>query len=207
MATQQLCEGVQNLNLHDNDVLEAQPDPGNQRHRLTVSNVVSGDAEGTSDLPIRLPRFHSSANPQMSADLRLMLQIPRIYTRTARPLFLGWRAPTEETEQAIYRRYKKKYGLETIHMSHVYRFAELLNRHLRSREMTPERCLFRDVTLKDAHPHDAEEDRSFDCISIATTWQYRHRLGPRLSEEQFRWLVQYFGELPAWYYHYEPTYM
>ncbi|KAI0729554.1 hypothetical protein C8Q72DRAFT_827875 [Fomitopsis betulina] len=168
----------------------------------TGSSAVSDDAQSSIG---RIPPFHpsESANPQMSPHLRQMLQVPEKYTMTPRPLFLGWRTPSKRTERAFYNIYKEKYGLDCIRKNdHVVRFALLLERHLQCPEITPARCLFKDVV----YPDPVEIDRSFDCISIATTWQHRHCSGPKLTDDQFRWLVQYFGGLPAWYYHFLPTY-
>ena len=48
-------------------------------------------------------------------------------------------------------------------------------------------------------------DRSFDCVAVATTrWCSRFCLKPQLTEDQFLWLVQFFGGLPKWYYNWQP---
>ena len=87
-------------------------------------------------------------------------------------------------------------------MSHVTRFAALLQRRLRCPVISAERRLFSDVS--DPSPDDAEVDRSFDCIGIATTLFGEHRRRPQITEDQFSWLVRYFGDLPAWYYYHIP---
>lgn len=221
MATQQLCEGMQNIDvrhssthplaetdslivkLHDRTI--ARPEPKDCGASNSATSAAASDAQRTSGLPGRLPPLERSASRQMSAVLGMLLKVPEDYLRPNRHLLLGWPAPSREVELLIFKRYTKKYRLEHVGMSHANRFATLLQRRLGCPEITAERCLFNDVS--DPDPRAAEVERSFDCIAIATTLLRRHRSGPKFTEDQFRWLVLYFGRLPSWYYHYEPSYL
>ena len=172
------------------------------------SDPVSGETGGISDAQglvsssTRLPPFRPSEHPQISADFRAIRQIPASYLRRDRCLILGWPAPSRDTAMPICNRYMKKYDLANVRMSYVIRFAALLERRLRCPEISAGRCLFSDIT--DMDPHSPDLERSFNCIGIATTFGCKHRASPRITEDQFRWLVQYFGGLPAWYYSWMP---
>ena len=180
--------------------------------RPSDSDPASGSSRATSDVALgmassstRLPPFRPSEHPQISADFRVIRQIPQSYLRRNRCLILGWPCPSEETAMSICDRYTKKYDLTSIRICHVIRFATLLQRRLRCPEISAERCLFSDIT--DMDPHNPDLERSFDCIGIATTLYSKHIRRARINEDQFRWLVQYFGGLPAWYYSWEPDHL
>ena len=178
------------------------------------SDPDSGEAGGTSTAQglvsssTRLPPFRPSEHPQISADFRIMRQIPESYLRRNRCLILGWPSPSRNTAMPICDRYTKKYhDLASIRMSHVIRFATLLQHRLRCPEVSAERCLFSDITDSDMDPHAPDLERSFDCIGIATTLYSKHLRRARVTEDQFRWLVEYFGGLPAWYYSWKPDHL
>ncbi|KAI0729571.1 hypothetical protein C8Q72DRAFT_827920 [Fomitopsis betulina] len=198
MTTQQLCEGVQNLELHDKEI--GQPESKNRKEDDICAAVsVSGAAQASSDVPSVIPPFHPSVDPQMSVGLGMMLDVPPEYTITSRPLLLGWPAPSEDIKLAIYNRYTEMYGREdSNNLGPLHQFTVLLRvkRHLGCREITHERCLYKHVVDPNSR---GEMQRSFDCISIATTWQRRHRSGAKLTDDQLRWLCRYFGKLPAWH--------
>ncbi|EPS94329.1 hypothetical protein FOMPIDRAFT_1055202 [Fomitopsis schrenkii] len=153
----------------------------------------------------RLKRFVPSETPEISPAFMRLLQVPNEYLSRNRHLLLGWRAPSWETAEPLLERYTERYRLKGIHQDYVVRFALLLRRRLRCPEITAQRCLFSDVA--DANPNGAEVERSFDCIAIATTYCGRHLVRPKVTKDQFRWLVNYFGEPPAWYWYFEPTYL
>ncbi|KAI0729548.1 hypothetical protein C8Q72DRAFT_827851 [Fomitopsis betulina] len=166
---------VQNLNLHANEAQFEKLKDGSSEP--TISAAVSDDAQASIS---RIPPCHpsESTNPQMSAHLRLMLQLSHEYTRTPRPLYLGWRAPSKETTNTR--------SINWIMSDLVYRFTILFERHLQCPPTTiasPGRCLFKDVADPDPQ---REMACSFDCISIATTSQCRLREGAKLTDDQFR---------------------
>ena len=150
----------------------------------------------------RLPPFQPSENPPRSGTLAVMLKVPDRYLRRDRHLALVWPSPSEEIITPILKRYKKKYRLEGFPYGYLGRFVTLLQRRLQCPEIKGTRCIFSDVNDFD---QDAMELRSFDCIAIATTEGGRHWFGPKITEEQFHWLVHYFGGLPSWYYYFQPS--
>lgn len=171
----------------------------------SMGDAATSDTQHAVRSTSRLPPFHPSEHPQASTDLMAMLRVPEEYLSCNRCLILGWPAPSRDAAMPICKRYMKKYHLEDVWMSHVTRFAALLQRRLRCPVISAERCLFSDVS--DPSPDDAEVDRSFDCIGIATTLFGEHRRSPRITEDQFFWLLRYFGGLPAWYYNYIPNHL
>lgn len=141
------------------------------------ATVSSPDAQSSPTSLI--PPFHPSVNPQVSVDLRMVLQVPQVYRRTRRPLFLGCPAPSEGTERTVY---DKSNRLEDAGMSHAGRFATLLHRHLQCPEITAQLCLLHDVG--DPDPDGEFERESFRCISIGTTREHKHCSGSKRTGDQ-----------------------
>ena len=175
----------------------------------TTSSGAVLDIRNVFNATGRLPPFCPSEHPQPSATLKVLLLALTLDRNVSRGRFLilGWPAPSGDAAYPYFKRYTKKYRLEGVAMSYVLRFAILLQRRLRCSSETQildaERCLFDDVT--DPSPSVAEVDRSFDCVAVATTrWCSRFCLKPQLTEDQFLWLVQFFGGLPKWYYNWQP---
>ena len=171
----------------------------------SMGDAATSDTQNAVRTTSRLPPFHPSEHPQALTDLMAILCIPEEFLIYNRCLILGWPALSEDTAVPICKRYKRKYHLEAFQMSHVTRFAALLQRRLRCPAISAERCLFRHVT--DPSPDNPEVHRSFDCIGIATTLFGKHRRTPRITEDQFLWLVRYFGGPPLWYYNWEPDHL
>ena len=152
----------------------------------------------------RLPPFVPSKTRKISGEFKTIRRLPARYWLQNRDLVLGWPAPPYEVVKPLLDRYSKKYHLQSC-LGYAYRFSLLLQQRLRCFEISAERCIPHDVI--DPNPHGYEEARSFNCIAISTSREGQNLRVTRVTENQFRWLVQFFGAPPVWYWYFRPRYM
>ena len=152
----------------------------------------------------RLPPFAFRQNSKLSERFLILRRLATNYNLRDRDLVLGWPAPSHDTVKPLLKRYCKKYNIQGLH-GYLESFSLLLQQRLHCFEISVQRCLLRDATNVD--PDGPEVEQSFQCIAIATTYQGQHRKPARVTEDQFRWLVEYFGGIPRWYWYCIPKHV